>query len=101
MKFQIILEKGMFLKNSEVSSLLRGLSMEKICIGNYHDANSSLAIMLSSFEYGELNHNQVVALFQEILNSELYYMIGDSMKNAIEVYVRNGLVVKSQRNWKE
>lgn len=68
--------------------------MKKVGIESYFGANNRLIDLLSSFEYGELNHNQVINLFQKILKSDLYDFVEDSMKNAIDVYARNGLLEK-------
>ena len=68
--------------------------MKKVCIENYFGPDNHLIEKLSLFEYGELNHNQVIGLFQEILKSDIYDIVEDSMRNAIEVYARNGLLEK-------
>ena len=68
--------------------------MKKVCIESYFGPDNHLIEMLSLFEYGELDHNQVINLFQKILKSDLYDIVEDSMRNAIEVYARNGLLEK-------
>ena len=68
--------------------------MKKVCIENYFGPDNHLIEKLSLFEYGELNHNQVINLFQKILYSDLYDIVEDSMRNAIEVYAKNGLLEK-------
>tara|TARA_Y100000590_G_scaffold404259_1_gene491612 strand:- start:131 stop:361 length:231 start_codon:yes stop_codon:yes gene_type:complete len=68
--------------------------MKKVCIESYFGPDNHLIEMLSLFEYGELDHNQVINLFQKILKSDLYNIVEDSMRNAIEIYARNGLLEK-------
>lgn len=68
--------------------------MKKAGIESYFGPNNHLIDLLILFEYGELNHNQVISLFQKILKSDLYDIVEDSMRNAIEVYARNGLLEK-------
>ena len=68
--------------------------MKKVGIESYFGPNNHLIEMLDLLDYGELNHNQVINLFQKILESDLYDIVEDPMKNAIDVYARNGLLEK-------